>query len=681
MKKIFLFMISGLVLTCMSTLAVFGEESKDAVVSLSDVVITESKIPDSIKYATEKIVVVSEKDIEKKTAGKKNISELLMYEAGSAVSVLSRNDANWGAFGGLGPTYNVFLLDGLPIDSFVDTMTLDPWIIKRIEAYRGPASVLYNNYQSQDFAGNQSPLAGITNIVLKDKIEKPATRLSAGVGSWWTHQYAAYHQGRNSELNYFFGGFMERSRYTDYGTENSWLNMKDNPQYMKNRLYGMLSYFFNDANKISIFAHHTQHAGDTGRINRRYDHVYDVINAECTLGIASGTTLQIKGGLRRYDRRWDEDGGGSTQADFDLESQNGVLQNIVPVDASVNIRHLGKSLFTIGVDNQFGNYRTFLNAESNNWIRQTQNDAWANATGVYIQEKVVFADNLILRAGFRYNRIHHEYETISGGEPGINDASWNVFLWSGGFVYHILQYLTVYANAGSSYRVPGIKSIAGTIPESDFGVPGRDGQLPNPDLKPESGLSIDLGSDVNIANMFTLGIRGFYTTVEDTIVDNVVSLTPSQTKSINAGEVVSYGAEVEGKVRAFSYLHAFANYTYIFNEISNDASPQHDGSKTPFVPTHLANCGIMYDLPQNLLAALYAHYHGAIYDSSDKTSRKKLDDYLIVNAKIVKSLIATRDVSVNLIFEAENLTNKRYEMPWQFQDPGRAFFGRVEIIF
>jgi hypothetical protein len=37
-----------------------------------------------------------------------------------------RNGANWGSYGGLGPKYNSCLLDGLPIDSFVDTMSLDP---------------------------------------------------------------------------------------------------------------------------------------------------------------------------------------------------------------------------------------------------------------------------------------------------------------------------------------------------------------------------------------------------------------------------------------------------------------------------------------------------------------------------------------------------------------------------
>ena len=54
------------------------------------------------------------------------MAEIFQYQPGTFASVLSRNDANWGSYGGLGPKYNGYLLDGLGIDSFVDTMSLDP---------------------------------------------------------------------------------------------------------------------------------------------------------------------------------------------------------------------------------------------------------------------------------------------------------------------------------------------------------------------------------------------------------------------------------------------------------------------------------------------------------------------------------------------------------------------------
>ncbi len=111
------------------------------------------------------------------------------------MSALSRNDANWGSNGGIGPKYNSYLLDGQPIDAFVDGMSLDPWALERVEVQRGPAAVMYSNYLAMDFAGNQTPLAGITNYVLRDRVDAPLTRIQVGGGSWAHRERPGLHPG------------------------------------------------------------------------------------------------------------------------------------------------------------------------------------------------------------------------------------------------------------------------------------------------------------------------------------------------------------------------------------------------------------------------------------------------------------------------------------------------------
>jgi outer membrane receptor protein involved in Fe transport len=148
------------------------------------VIVTSSKIDEPQENITQKVNVISEDQIEAQATSSRNVAELLQYQPGVSATVLSRNDDNWGSYGGLGPKYSSYLLDGLPIDSFVDTMSLDPWAFERIETHQGPASVLYSNYLSADFAGNQAPLAGISNLVLKDRIEKPGTHMIVDGGSW-----------------------------------------------------------------------------------------------------------------------------------------------------------------------------------------------------------------------------------------------------------------------------------------------------------------------------------------------------------------------------------------------------------------------------------------------------------------------------------------------------------------
>ena len=217
----------------------------------------------------------------------RNISEILSYQPGIFVAPLSRNDANWGSNGGLGPKYNSYLLDGLPIDSFIDGTSLDPWALSRVEIQRGPAAVMYSNYLAMDFAGNTTPLAGITNFVLREKVDAPVTRLQAGLGSWATVNAQAYTQGRSGDLHYFFGGSWEHADYTNYGAPGSWLDMQQFPQYTSVRLYGKTTFFFGGPEQtdqsVSVFAHYYGHSGAVGRPNRDFAYGYGTINAVYTL--------------------------------------------------------------------------------------------------------------------------------------------------------------------------------------------------------------------------------------------------------------------------------------------------------------------------------------------------------------------------------------------------------------
>ena len=141
-------------------------------ITIGEVTITGSKTPQSAGNITQKIDIVESREFKGLVSGNRNIGEAIMYKPGSSVTALSRNDANWGTYGGIGPKYSTYMLQGLPVDAFVDPMSLDLSAIERIEVQRGPASVLYPNYLSQDFAGNQSPLAGTINLILKEKIDK-----------------------------------------------------------------------------------------------------------------------------------------------------------------------------------------------------------------------------------------------------------------------------------------------------------------------------------------------------------------------------------------------------------------------------------------------------------------------------------------------------------------------------
>jgi outer membrane receptor protein involved in Fe transport len=168
---------------------------EDTAFLVKEIVVSAQKVETEQRKITQKIDVYTEQEIQHRTLVNRNLAEIFLYSPGAFVNTLSRNDANWGSYGGLGPKYNTYLLDGLPIDSFVDPMSLDYLNLERAEIHRGPASIMYSNYMSMDFAGNQAPLAGISNLITKEKIAQPMTLISLGGGSWNTMEGRIYHQG------------------------------------------------------------------------------------------------------------------------------------------------------------------------------------------------------------------------------------------------------------------------------------------------------------------------------------------------------------------------------------------------------------------------------------------------------------------------------------------------------
>lgn len=84
------------------------EPKEPAAEALETVVIaTDSKTPQLEKNATQRVLVISERELVRTEAPNRNITDLLANQPGFFVSTLSRNDANWGSYGGLGPKYNV----------------------------------------------------------------------------------------------------------------------------------------------------------------------------------------------------------------------------------------------------------------------------------------------------------------------------------------------------------------------------------------------------------------------------------------------------------------------------------------------------------------------------------------------------------------------------------------------
>ena len=638
---------------------------------LANMVVTDTKVPQMRNSVTQNIAVLRSDEFEQQTTYNRNIAELMLYTSGQFVNVLSRNDANWGSYAGLGPKYNSYLLDGVPIDSFADPMSLDPWAIERVEVYKGPASVLYSNYLSMDFAGNEAPLAGTTNLILKEHIDTTLTRVQAGYGSYGTVNGRAYHQGRQNDLSYFFGVSDEKSSYTQFGAPNSWLQTVAAPDYNKLKGYGKLSYAFgrND-HVLSLFAQATDHSGDMGRPNRDFKHTYGTFNLTYGNQINDSLHLQFKAGDRSYDRRFGND---NFPVSLAPTSHDETRQNIRPLDLTLSYQHAENALLTTGIDRQTVNYRT--DSISNGGVVTPQNSVDARSTGVYAQEKFQLGD-WVLRAGVRRNIINHDYALLGGNVPATANAAWSKNLWSLGVRYNFSPNLSVYANAGTSFMTPAAKQIGGTIL-----LPADNGQLPNPALSPETGLGQDIGIDWRPSQTLTLGMRGFVNKVDSAIVDNVVSIAPSQTRAANEGSATATGFELDIKQSMSADTQWFANLTATHTVIDDPINADQNGTSIPFAPDYVTNVGLATRIAGDMEVSTYYHRVGRYWDSASRSGRLPFGNYGMLNMRLQKELMHSTSSRAGLFIDLNNLTNRRFDMPWGFRDPGFNAFAGLNINF
>lgn len=662
------------------------DEADDEVYEMGEMIITGSKLPQTPGNVTQKISIITADEMGSLVLGNGNLAEMLSYIPGNFANVLSRNDANWGSSGGLAHTYKGYMLDGLPIDAFVDLQSLDPWAFQRVEDQRGSASVLYPTYMAMDFAGNQSPLAGTANFILKERVRNTRTSASAYYGSYNTIGGRFFHQRAAGNLHLFFGGHHEDSDYTYYGTfdengnRNSWLNMleDDSPNYEKTKMYMRGTYFLNDTGqRASLYAHRTWHTGDAGRPNRDFGHAYTTLNAGYTNPLSDNMTVRAKVGYRDYVRRWEEDNfardddGMVIPKSLSLRSEDGVDQTVIPADLSISLLTRETDVLTVGADYQHASYQTSSEAD----MAKTGNDATATAFGLYAQEEVHLS-RFIIRGGVRYSGIAHDIDLLQGAAPGDDSNSWNKFLTSFGVRYNHNETLALYFNSGTSFKAPSLKSVGGTVPLGS----DDSGHLPNPDIKPESGVSLDLGVNFQPTEGLRLGVRGFAIQIDDQIVQREIQDKP-QSQDINAGLTETSGAELEVTHRLSETVEWFANYTYTNAEVvENSEDPSKVGAKINFVPENAISTGVHLTLPMGLRATVSVQSYSGIYSDVSKDAQI-FDGYTLVNARLEQRIRSKSGYDLHLFLEPYNITDQTFEMPWQFQDPGFSANGGLMVSF
>lgn len=113
----------------------------------------------------------------------------------------------------------------------------------------------------------------------------------------------------------------------------------------------------------------------------------------------------------------------------------------------------------------------------------------------------------------------------------------------------------------------------------------------------------------------------------------------------------------------------------------NPLDPDQDGANLPFVPDLVVNAGMGIKLPHQFTLSPYLQAVGTYYDSTSKSGRRSFGSYQELNLRIMKRLFQGDGYATHLSLDLNNLTHNRYELPWQFRNPGFNFFCGLEFGF
>lgn len=298
---------------------------------------------------------------------------------------------------------------------------------------------------------------------------------------------------------------------------------------------------------------------------------------------------------------------------------------------------------------------------------------------VFVQDEIRILNNLTAYAGFRQDwwKAFEGYANDVGkaGYPrrySSTDAS--AFSPKGALVYNPFEKTTLRASAGKAFRAPTLYDLYRTWTSSSTGIT----YAGNPDLKPETIVSWDIGAEQRLWKGALVKLTYFENYIDDLIYNRTLSSTFQD--KINVGKAEVKGVEVEAEQQFDVGLKLFVNYTYNNAKVvRNSANPATEGKKLTLVPKEMFNIGAEF-MRGPFMGRIVGRYAGKRYNNdlnSDRTNNvfTSYDPFFVADAKISYGITkrVTASVAVDNIFDRDYFS--------YYRAPERKWYGELTIRF
>ena len=609
-----------------------------------EVVVDADKIEDSEIKQVEKKAVVNETEI--RESGAKNLGEAMSNQLGVQVSkqaYSNRGSPQGIQIQGCEPSRVLILVDGKKVignsDGIVDTSQLPLDNVEKIEIIKGSSSAVYGS----------DAICGVVNIITKDAGKKGSFKGKAEYGSYHARQFAASLRsplGEKTSLKLdtsYFGteGFdMDKSdKATDGDSINSvktalgfefrptdkWKIGVDGDFYYENKertssfvkgdnpkeYFSLLSrevfrgggdfslsYEFNqtDLIKLKVYDNYFRRNSvddlkDSPEISERFTD-NNLTDASLTGKVLLGTWNYLQAGAT-FDYEWLDDRKKSTEI---IDSQTSETEESSNVD--------NKSVWN---------------------------------TALFVQDEMSPFEWWTLVPGIRFS-YSEKFSYMFTPKLALK------------FFAH--DRVSINASYGMGYKTPTLKHLYYTFEHTVFGnIIGVNG---NPDLKPETSHSANLGIDVvPYGKKSLISLNGYFNQYFDFIDIDYSDAEwvggDSYYTYKNIGKARTYGLESQVRFPFLKYFTLSGGYVLLFAD-------NMDTDKTlPHRPRHQAKGQFrFYHENWGITATVSGMYQSDVFTDADNTVISS--QFFLLNAYIEKSFL---DEALRVYVRGSNLTNVR----------------------
>lgn len=634
---------------------VLATEAEVPIDRLSEIVVTGTRTPHTLKDVPVETVLVTRAEIERSNA--QTVTDILKNVPGLNASGVDD------VFGGTSARvrlqglsfndgYGLVLIDGQRLHGSAQSGSHGEYavglnqipvaMIERIEVVKGPGSVLYGS----------DAMAGVINIITRKTPKEPVAGASASYG-WYNVKEQVVsgvttkpaddgHHRNLSEYSLYFGDSPHEKvgylfTYAYEGTENIG---KDPIPTDRHSVMAKTDIKLTDDLGVWL-------KGEASVFDR--EGVVQSPATEDSYRIAAG------GSWQPTDKHVVQLKGYHYLDDFSAASTSSDRSGTIGYDqaeAQYTLKLDKTQAITLGTEFQRQGIDYIMHNKSSNLSTTTTVDEDVDTWSLFAQDELTLFNDLVLVPGVRYDD-HSTY-----------GDSFNPKL---GMMYHLFKSTTFRGSVGKSFKSPTIRQLYYDVPfyHSPFWVES------NSDLKPEKSIGYTLGVEQwLLSDRIVLNLGCFRNDIEDMVMSQTSGRKfNGQELRVyrNVDEAMTQGFDVGARLLFNKDLTLTASYTY------TDTEDKESGMELTYSPNHQVRLTPAYEYtPLGLGIASVLSYNSRQY--SDDANLIEVDDYVAVDANVYKRL----GKKGKLTFQADNIFDSDKGDERSFRE-GRTFIVKMDF--